>query len=90
MPHIDWTISIGSLLYGTATIITFVVAWVNLHWRVKNIEDWRAEHFHSTKEMEDNIRLMRDNVVKLTAMLEGQDRRLVLVEDRQEQYRRAN
>lgn len=45
-------------------------------------------HFHSDGEVLKNITLLREAVVKMEAIASGQERRIVLMEDRDESRRR--
>lgn len=85
--HYNGEVTLGNIFTVAAFLAAVGSAWINLNWRVKNIETWKTEHFHSTKEALDNISLLQANVVKLTALLEGQDRRLVLLEEKPLHFR---
>ncbi len=40
----DWTISLGNIVTGGSFLALCVVAWRDLVWRIKNLEQWRKEH----------------------------------------------
>lgn len=80
----EWlkTVRFGDVLVMTTFIVSAAVSWNNLNWRIKIIEDWKAAYYHSSAKQDTNISLLRENAAKLTAMMEGQERRLILLEDR--------
>jgi hypothetical protein len=65
-----------------AFLVAALFAWKDLNWRVNNLETWRSTHEHTTEQREITINILRENVTKLTTMVMGQDRRLILLEDR--------
>ncbi len=42
--HFDWTITLGNLITIVAAGGAAVIAWIDLRWRVRNLETWRMEH----------------------------------------------
>lgn len=42
--HIDWTISIGNLIWTGGCILLAIIGWRDLTWRIRNLEAWRNEH----------------------------------------------
>lgn len=82
MPHFDSTITLGNIL----TIIAFSVAallwYSNTNWRLKIVEEWKAAHEHTTLEALRNIEILSRGVAAMEQIAKGQDRRLVLLEDR--------
>lgn len=66
-----------------------IVAWVNMRWRIKNLEDRNAEHENRHDKMEaiiaQQVELTRDvelNNRELKVICAVTERRLTLVEDR--------
>lgn len=51
--------------------------------RIDNLEKWRNHQEHSLIEVVANTTLLRESTAKVTALLDGQDRRLILLEDNQ-------
>ena len=67
-----------------------VAAWMNIRWRVKNLEQSHAELKANQKDLERIIekqvevtRTVELNSVRLTEIAKASERRLQLVEDRQ-------
>lgn len=77
------TITFGDILIMATFIVTAILSWSNLNWRVTIIETWKDAYYHSAERQDTNINLLRENAAKLTAIIEGQERRLILLEDRQ-------
>jgi hypothetical protein len=81
MPHIDWTINLPTII----TVITLIILGVN--WKTKtdmrliSVENWRATREHSLTAELENIALLKENVAVMRALAEGQERRIILVED---------
>lgn len=87
----DPTITIGNLVVVISMIvavggwlITVIIGWRDHEWRITNLETWRSGHERTTEQREEGHRLLQISVTKLTAILEGQDRRIILLEDRSE------
>lgn len=87
----DPSITLGSIVAAASFLLAALFAWKDLNWRVNNLEVWRTSHEHTAEQREISINILRDSVTKLTALAAGQDRRLILLEDRSEdRMRRAN
>lgn len=81
MPHFDLTIDLGNILTILTFLIVAVLAWNNLSWRIKQIEDWRQTHEHSTIQALANITMLREAVVKLTTLVDMHDSHIKLLSD---------
>jgi hypothetical protein len=88
--HFDWTISLGNVVTAVTFLAMALLSWRDLNWRMKILEAWKSTHEHSSEQSLANITMLRESIAKLTEIANGQERRLVMLEDRQEQYRRAN
>ena len=42
--HFDTSINLGNVLVAASFIFLAIVAWRDLTWRIKNLENWRSEH----------------------------------------------
>lgn len=81
MPHFDWTVRPYDLVAFTLLVYGFIRAWLNHDWRIKIIEKWKDDHYHSTTEQDRNIRMLGEGFAKLTAVDEAMHHRIKLVED---------
>ena len=79
--HWSGEVTVGNLLTITMFAVATIYAWRDLNWRVKNLEVWRDGRIHSIEEEMRNIILLRESVVKLTAIAEGQERRIAMLEE---------
>lgn len=89
MPTFDPTITLGNIFTVVAFLFASLLAWRDLNWRVRNIENWKEEHLHTAEEALRNIGMLRDSVVKLTAIADGNEHRLRLLEEFRMQQRRT-
>lgn len=78
----DPTITVGNILTAFPVLVLAIMGWRDHNWRIKNLEVWKITHEHTAEQRDSIILMLRDNVTTLTAIAKGQDRRLVLVEDR--------
>lgn len=37
----DATITLGQVIWGLTTFVLIISLWRDLHWRVKNVEEWQ-------------------------------------------------
>ena len=79
--HFDWTIRPYDIFVFGSALFVGIRAWLNHQWRIKNLEDWKDTHFHTTEEVLKNITLLREAVVRLEAIAAGQERRITFVEN---------
>lgn len=82
MPHFDPSISFGNVITAVTFLVFALLSWRDLNWRIKNLEVWRAANEHSTVQAVANVTMLREAIVKIEALAAGQDRRLILLEDR--------
>lgn len=61
----DLTISLGNIISTTFYIVLIVIAWRDMHWRVKNLETWRREHQVNSDSRDNIIRKMDLMMVRL-------------------------
>lgn len=40
----DFTINVGTLITICVFLVGAIAAWLDLTWRIKNLETWRTEH----------------------------------------------
>lgn len=87
IPTYDNTITLGNLIMLLSMAGGFLLAWRDLNWRIKNVEIRSAEQLAKNMLLDalalktaDGQALLREAVAKLTAIVEGQDRRLTLLE----------
>lgn len=83
----DPTISLGNLIVGLSFLAAALLAWRDINWRVKNLEMWKEAHLHTAEEALRNITMLREAVVGIQKIAEGQERRIVMVEDRLDSHR---
>jgi hypothetical protein len=57
--HIDWTISIGNLIWTGGCILVAIIGWRDLTWRIRNLEIWRGEHIVDSDSRGELINEMR-------------------------------
>ena len=81
-PHFDGTITLGNIVTLSAGLLVAILAWRDLNWRTKNLEEWKLTQDASNLTVINNVGLLKEAVAKLTAMVEGQDRRIIMLEDR--------
>lgn len=81
MPHFDTTISIPTLVMVVIGFAAWIRAQTLIDLRVKSLEDSRDRQDHSIIEVVANTTLLRESNAKVAALLAGQDRRLILLED---------
>ena len=88
--HWSGEVTLGNLL----SIATFgglaLLAWRDLDWRVRNVETWKEGHLHSVEEQVRNISMLREAIVGIKQLAEGQDRRIQMLEDRRNDHGRAH
>jgi hypothetical protein len=77
----DPTVTLGNSITIVTFLVLSVLAWRDLNWRVKILEIWKSTHEHTAEERERNIGMLREAIVKIEALANGQDRRLQLLED---------
>ena len=66
--HFDGTITLGSILSAVCFLFLAAVAWRDLNWRIKNLENWRKEHMvdaDSRDELVRNSQLMLQHLKTL-------------------------
>jgi len=86
-PYFSPEISFGNLISAFAFLAAALFAWRDLSWRVKNLEEWKSSHEHSTIQAISNITLLREAVVKIEEIARGQERRMQIMEDRYQERR---
>jgi hypothetical protein len=42
--HFDWTVNVGNLVAAMSFILFAAMAWRDMNWRVRNLEEWRKLH----------------------------------------------
>ena len=62
MPHFDYTITLGSLIWSVSSLVLAAFAWRDLTWRIKNLETWRKEHMVDA-DARDNLIQKMDKVL---------------------------
>jgi hypothetical protein len=77
----DPTVTLGNALTVATFLVLSILAWRDLNWRVRIIEAWKEAHQHTSEERERNISMLREAIVKIESLANGQDRRLQLLED---------
>jgi hypothetical protein len=78
----DPTITLGNAITIFTFVVLCVLAWRDLNWRVKIIEEWKSGHEHTTQQALQNITLLREATVKIETLANGQERRLEILEGR--------
>lgn len=87
MPHFDPTVTLGNLITVASAIVLIIIGWRDLNWRVKNLEEWRSGHEHMATVALENLSLLRSAVQEMRAIAQGQERRLVMLEERDPPHR---
>lgn len=82
MPHFNADITLGNIITVIAFLTFALLSWRDLNWRIKNLETWRSSNEHSTVQAIKNVTMLREAIIKIEALAAGQDRRLILLEDR--------
>lgn len=82
--HFNGDVSLGSILSVISFLVAAIVAWRDLNWRIKNLEEWKDIHYHSFAEVQANVALLREISSRLEQIAKGQERRLQMLEDRPE------
>lgn len=62
----DWTISLGNILSGLTFLVMATMAWNNLRWQIKNLEDWREQHTVDCEKMDAIVTKMDKVLYHLT------------------------
>jgi hypothetical protein len=90
LPHFDGTVTLGNLLELIGLLVFGLLAWRDMNWRMKIQEEFKAAQLvinlkrdDQLVQQEKDLSLVREAIVQLTAMNQGQDRRLILLENRQ-------
>lgn len=81
-PHVDWTITPLSIIAALTFITGGLWAWRDHEWRVKNLETWKLTSDISSGKSQENITYLREIAARMQELARGQDRRLVMLEDR--------
>lgn len=72
------------------TLITIIGSAAYVYWQFKDHVRWRADHEKKDGDREAMINELKIISTKLTVMVEGQDARLVRVEEFIDESRRRN
>lgn len=56
--HFDSTISLGNVITGVLLIVTAILVWRDMDWRVKNLETWRVEHMVDSDARDELLKKM--------------------------------
>lgn len=81
-------ITIGNLLVVLSWLIAAAFFYRDLNWRVKNLETWRKEHGEIASQALHNMENIGKAVALQQQMAKTMDRRLQIIEDRENRYRR--
>lgn len=68
--HFSGEITLGSILSSITFIGMTVVAYRDLQWRVRNLEEWRKEHMLDADARDSLLRSLSEIAVKLNTLLE--------------------
>lgn len=79
--HFAPTVTLGDVIYGVTLLIAAAFAYRDLNWRIRNIEDWKDAHFHTSEQALANISLLQQNAAAMKQIAEGQERRIQMLED---------
>jgi hypothetical protein len=52
----DGTVTLGNLVSALTFLVLAAVAWTDLRWRIKNLEDWKTSHTSSSEKRDELIR----------------------------------
>lgn len=83
-PYFSGEITLGNIFATTAFLAAAAFAWRDLNWRVRNLETWKEGHLHTAEEALRNITMLREAVVGIQKIAEGQDKRIEMLEERRD------
>jgi hypothetical protein len=84
-PKISWgqiLIAVSMFFAGMAQIITAVVAWRDLNWRIKIIEKWQADHEANCEKQDKTVDDLALAVQTFRTLTEQYERRFDSLERR--------
>jgi len=89
VPHFEWSISFGNVITTISFLAAAFSAWKDLSWRVKNLEEWKRDHQDTAETAMQNLAELKEAVVGIKTIAEGQERRIQMIEDRNIRHERS-
>lgn len=83
MPHFDTTISVPTVVMVVIAFAAWVRTQTTMDLRVRALETWRTTQEHALVQVVSNTQLLRENNQRVTTLLEGHERRMIMMEDEQ-------
>jgi hypothetical protein len=72
----DGTITLGSVIWASSTILLAIIGYRDLQWRIKNLEEWRKEHMIDSDARDQLIKKLSDVLVGVQYLVkESKERR---------------
>lgn len=68
--HFSGEITLGSILSSITFIAMTVVAYKDLQWRVRNLEEWRKEHMIDADARDKLLTSLSEIATKLNTLIE--------------------
>jgi hypothetical protein len=67
----DGTITLGNIITALTFIFLAIIAWRDINWRVKNLEDWRKAHEVDAHARDELISRVELALSRITALYEA-------------------
>jgi hypothetical protein len=67
----DGTITLGNIITALTFIFLAIIAWRDMNWRVKNLEDWRKVHEIDAHARDELISRVELALSRITALYEA-------------------
>lgn len=71
----DATINLGNLLTLISFVLLSILAWRDLTWRIKNLEEWRREHMIDSDSRDQIIQRLDRIMTFIDVELRRRDRK---------------
>lgn len=78
----DYHVSLGSVLTIATFLLTWLSSYIKLPGEVRRMQEWRKRQDTWVTEKNREIKLISNLVIKMNVMIQGQDKRIELLEDR--------
>lgn len=85
--HWNGEITLGNVITMAMIVGGALWGWRDHDWRIRNLESWKQSHLHTKVQEIQNMTMLRENVTRLIALQEAAERRLVMLEDQQQEWR---
>jgi len=71
----DGTITLGNIITALTFIFLAIIAWRDMNWRVKNLEDWRKTHEIDAHARDELIGRVELALTRITTIFEARKAR---------------